>query len=128
MRPKESRIPILSTVEVHAEVKADALEAAANFSGRMVKQLVSAVISLNYGEESELPVVTPEIKQLKDQQADAQRDLMLFGKLGLPIGLGYLYKRHEVPQPLPGQKLLVPIVSNIQVPELAGSGNQLSLS
>ena len=116
--------------EVHAEVKAEALEAAAGFAARMIKQLVSAVIDLNYGETSELPTVKPVIKAVKDQVADANRDKTLFGQLGLPVSLGYLYQRHEVPQPQPGEQLFVPPkvnpFNNLKVPELAGAGNQLS--
>ncbi len=95
----------------------------------MIKQLVSAVISLNYGEETEIPTVTPEIKQPQDQLADAQRNLELFGKLGLPVAEKFLYQRHGVPQPKPGEELFVPLKANpFLKSELAGSGKELSLT
>jgi hypothetical protein len=59
-----------------------------------------------------------DIKKPKDQQADAERDLVLFGKLGLPVTERFLYQRHNVPQPKPRDELFVPSASNIKVEEL----------
>jgi len=87
---------------VEADVKSDRIDAAGRFAESVInKQLIPMILALNYGDANE----PPKIKFLEDEVADlseAQRDTAL-SKL-MPIGLDYLRKKYDVPEPAEGEE------------------------
>jgi phage gp29-like protein len=95
--------------QVHEGVKQEMVEACADFVAETLKsQLVEPLIELNYGETTELPDLIPGIKEPKDELAQAQRDLILFNQMKVPISLGFIYSRHNLPKPEPDEALYQP--------------------
>lgn len=88
--------------DVHMSVRDDIMSAAADWlAGVLNTQLVPAILRLNYGDDSEAPILAPEIKVAEDAKANAERDKILIGELGLPVEKAWLYARHGIPQPAP---------------------------
>jgi phage gp29-like protein len=94
--------------EVHAGVKQDVIEAVSDFSAGTLKQLVRAIVALNYDNTAELPEVTPDIKDSQDELKMAERDQILFAQMKLPVAKQYLYERHNVPAPQTADVLYTP--------------------
>jgi phage gp29-like protein len=91
--------------EVEATVKDDRIDAAGKFAcGIINRQLIPAILALNYGDTDEAPT----IKFLEDEVADlneAQRDKVLVDA-GLPIGVDYMRKKYDIPEPAEGEETL----------------------
>jgi phage gp29-like protein len=96
--------------QVHAQVKQDVMEQTADYSaGILQTQFVPGILMMNYGNIEEMPTIEPDMEEPQDELGLAQRDVILFGPgpagMGLPVTLKYLYKRHNVPEPEPKDKL-----------------------
>jgi Mu-like prophage protein gp29 len=105
--------------DVHAEVKDEVLRAVADFTAEMLNsQLVSTLIALNYGENppQELPKLVPDIEDPVDEMSMAQRDLILFQQMRLPVKKDWLYKRHNVPEPEDDTELFEPVAGAVSLP------------
>ncbi len=98
--------------EVHADTERKVLNGTAKFVKSVLKQLINAILILNYGETSEMPTLEGETEEPQDELALAQRDAVLFGssvgQLQLPVAKDFLYTRHSVPQPADDAELYVP--------------------
>jgi phage gp29-like protein len=98
--------------EVHADTERKVLNGTAGFVKSVVKQLIKAILFLNYGETSELPTLEGATEEPQDELALAQRDAVLFGssvgQLQLPVAKDFLYSRHSVPEPADDAELYVP--------------------
>lgn len=95
-----------AAAEVHREVELDLYENYAAFLVDIINdQLIPNLIELNWGSRDELPFVEVEIPRPNRDQEKADRDKLLFGDLGLPVSLQYLYERHKVPAPAKGDAL-----------------------
>jgi phage gp29-like protein len=79
--------------EVHAGVKQDMVEAVADFSAGTLKQLVGAIVALNFDNTEELPIITPDIKDPQDELKMEKRDEIPFAQMKLPVASQYLYER-----------------------------------
>jgi phage gp29-like protein len=89
-----------AAAQVHREVELDLYENYAAFLVDIINdQLIPNLIELNWGSRDELPFVEVEIPRPNRDQEKADRDKLLFGDLGLPVSLQYLYERHRVPAP-----------------------------
>ena len=55
-----------------------------------------------------MPNLIPDIEAPKDELALAQRDLILFNQMKVPISLNFIYSRHNLPQPDSDEALYVP--------------------
>jgi phage gp29-like protein len=105
--------------DVHAEVKDEVLRAVSEFTAEMLNsQLVSTLISLNYGENppQEVPKLVPDIEDPVDEMSMAQRDLILFNQMKLPVKRDWLYKRHRVPEPEDDIDLFEPAAAPTPLP------------
>jgi phage gp29-like protein len=90
--------------EVHADVKAEVVQAAANFAaGVLNAQLVRSILLLNYGQDSEAPEFRPVPKKEQDTLANAQRDSTLLAA-GALMPRAWFYRRHGIPLPQPGEE------------------------
>jgi len=98
-----------AAAEVHRDVELDLYE---NYAGFLVdivnNQLIPSLVELNWGDRDELPFVEVEIPRPDRDQEKAARDKVLFGDLGLPVSLQYLYERHRVPAPAATDVLYCP--------------------
>lgn len=95
--------------EVHREVELDLYETYAEFIVAILNdQLIPQLIALNWGSAEEIPFVEVEIARPGREQDMAARDKTLFVEMGLPVSLQYLYERHKVPTPDPGEALFTP--------------------
>jgi phage gp29-like protein len=95
-----------AAAQVHREVELDLYENYAAFLVDIINdQLIPNLIELNWGNRDELPFVEVEIPRPNRDQEKADRDKLLFGDLGLPVSLQYLYERHKVPAPAKGDAL-----------------------
>jgi hypothetical protein len=87
---------------VEESVKADRIDAAGKFAVTIInQQLVPSILMLNYGDTDEMPT----LKFLEDEVADlaeAQRDKTL-ADAGLEIGVDYLRKKYDIPEPAEGE-------------------------
>jgi phage gp29-like protein len=105
--------------DVHAEVKDEVLRAVSDFTAEMLNsQLVSTLVALNYGENppQEVPKLVPDLEDPVDEMAMAQRDLILFNQMKLPVKKDWLYKRHRVPEPEDDIDLFEPGVAPSPLP------------
>ena len=92
--------------QVHADIRAEVLQAAANFAaGVLNSQLVRSILLLNYGEDTEVPEFRPVPKREQDTLANAQRDSTLLAA-GVPMPRAWFYKRHGIPLPQPGEQTI----------------------
>jgi phage gp29-like protein len=88
---------------LHATVRADRLQDAAQFVADVLNyQLVPAILRWNYGDESEAPVIVPELAGEKDPKAKADRDQILAQIAPLPAK--WFYERHAIPEPEEGEE------------------------
>jgi len=91
--------------KVEEDVKADRIDAAGKFVMSVInRQLIPSILALNYGDTDE----APEAKFLEDEVADfteAQRDQVLVNA-GLPIGVDYMRKKYDIPEPAKDEKTL----------------------
>jgi phage gp29-like protein len=98
--------------EVHADTERKVLNGTAKFVKGVLKQLIKAILFLNYGETSELPTLEGATEEPQDELALAQRDAVLFGssvgQLQLPVAKDFLYSRHSVPEPADDADLYIP--------------------
>lgn len=95
-----------AAAQVHRDVELDLYENYAAFIVDLINdQLIPNLIELNWGNRDELPFVEVEIPRPDRDQEKATRDKLLFGDLGLPVSLQYLYERHRVPAPAKGDDL-----------------------
>jgi phage gp29-like protein len=92
--------------QVHAGIRGDVLEAAGDHVAEVLtEQFARFILMLNYGNDDMLPSVLLASQGVEDSKAMADRDSVLAG-LGLPMSLKYLYERHDIPPPQPGEALL----------------------
>ncbi len=90
--------------QVHADVKAEVVQAAANFAASVLNaQLVRSILLLNYGQDSEAPEFRPVPRKEQDTLANAQRDSTLLAA-GVPMPRSWFYRRHGIPLPQPGEE------------------------
>jgi len=91
--------------KVEKDIKGDRIDAAGRFAENVInRQLVSSILMLNYGDMDE----APKIKFLEDEVAgltEAQRDKVLVDA-GLPIGVDYMRKKYDIPEPAEGEETL----------------------
>ena len=93
--------------DVHANIRSDRVIEASEWCGETIShQLVPSLVRLNFGNEDELPVVSPVLEKQGDAMVMANRDKVLFMKM--PVSLAYLYERHDVPTPGPNDELFEP--------------------
>ena len=86
--------------EVHEGVKSGVISGVAQFVADVLnEQLFPSIIELNYGETEEVPCIGAKFEKPKDEKGMAERDLILFQQLGLPVEKSWLYERHGVPLP-----------------------------
>jgi phage gp29-like protein len=90
--------------EVHANVRAEVVQAAANFAAEVLNaQLVRSILMLNYGQDSEAPEFRPAPRKEQDTLANAQRDSTLLAA-GVSMPMAWFYRRHGIPLPQPGEE------------------------
>lgn len=94
-----------NTGAVYAGVRREAMQGYCNDAVSTLQELAHMVIRLNYGETSEMPVVTCEIPDPVDAVANAQRDEILV-RLGMSLPEEYLRKRHDVPAAADGEPVI----------------------
>lgn len=119
--------------EVHSSVRDDVIQSCADFAARIINsQLVPAILRLNYGDDSEAPEFCPAKKTKEDAKANAERDKILIDA-GLEMPEDWLYKRHNVPLPQPGERVIKKSLAApsmnpdpTQAGDQAGSGRPLS--
>ncbi len=91
--------------QVETTVKDERIEAAGDFAtGVINRQLVRAILMLNYGDAEEMPTA----KFLEDDAPgliEMQRDTGL-AKGGLEIGVDYLRKKYDIPEPAEGEETI----------------------
>jgi phage gp29-like protein len=91
--------------KIEKEVKDDRIDAAGKFAASIInRQLIPSILMLNYGDTEE----APHIKFLEDEVAgltEAQRDKVL-ANAGLPIGVDYLRKKYDIPEPAEGEETI----------------------
>lgn len=90
---------------VESDVKARRVNAAAKYAcGVINSQLIPAILTLNYGDSDESPLV----RLLEDEEGDlsqAQRDTTLAGA-GLEIPKSFLRKKYGLPAPRDGEEVM----------------------
>ncbi len=91
--------------QVETTVKDERIEAAGDFAAGVInKQFVKAILMLNYGDAEEMPTA----KFLEDDAPgliEMQRDTGL-AKGGLEIGVDYLRKKYDIPEPAEGEETI----------------------
>lgn len=94
---------------VHREVELDLYE---NYAAYVIdvinNQLIPSIIELNWGNSEELPFLEVELNRPDKDRQIAERDQILFQKMGLPVSKQWLYDRHKVPAPGPSEDLFNP--------------------
>ena len=95
--------------QVHADTERKVLNGVADFVRTVVnRQLIPAILMLNYGNIDECPTLEGSIEEPTDELALAQRDQILFSTMGLPVAKDWMYIRHSVPEPAPDAELFKP--------------------
>lgn len=91
--------------DVHQTVRRDAIDGVCQWvASILTHQFVPAIIaSGGFSDASDMPKVTLDWPEAEDETAKAERDKILFGELGLPASRTWLYERHGVPLPEPGE-------------------------
>jgi phage gp29-like protein len=83
---------------VEAQLKQDRLDAACAFvAGIINRQLIPAILDLNYGETSDPPKCR-FLQEAEGTYQDAQRDQILTG-LDVPIPLSHIRHKYNIPEP-----------------------------
>ncbi|MGH8021143.1 MAG: phage portal protein family protein, partial [Opitutaceae bacterium] len=94
---------------VHREIELDLYE---NYAAYVIdvinNQLISSIVALNWGNTEELPFLEVELQRPAKDQALVERDRILFQEMRLPVSTQWLYDRHKVPAPGPGDDLYMP--------------------
>ena len=89
--------------QVHADVKTEVCQAAANFAaGVLNAQLVRSILLLNYGDDTEAPQFRPVPQREDDALANARRDSTLLAA-GVAMPRAWFYRRHGIPLPQAGE-------------------------
>ena len=89
--------------QVHQDVRQDVLEYVAAWSAdRLNESLTPALMRLNFGDNEEDARLVCEIVTEQDAKVLAERDQILIGGLGMPVPKKWLYDRHDIPMPEPG--------------------------
>ena len=105
--------------KVEKEVKEDRIDAAGKFAASVInRQLINSILMLNYGDTEE----APHIKFLEDEVAgltEAQRDKVL-ADAGLPIGVDYLRKKYDIPEPAEGEETIGGAKAEMTIDPLIG--------
>jgi hypothetical protein len=95
---------------VHKTVWGETKEAAAQYVANIIStQLVPGIVQYNFGELSELPVLTPIIDAPVDLFATAQAMKIIAGDMKLPVALRDMYDLFELSQPEPDEDLYEPV-------------------
>jgi phage gp29-like protein len=90
--------------DVHAGVRSDVMAAAAEWlEGVLRDQLVRPICRLNWENDDRAPELCGEPERAEDQKANAERDAILLNA-GLVFPAPWLYRRHGVPMPQPGEE------------------------
>ena len=101
--------------EVEQDVKGQRIDAAGKFACEIInKQLIPAIIALNYGEGDVEDM--PHIRLLEENEGeytDAQRDQIL-KSIGLPMGVDFMRKKYGIPEPAEGEQTLDELESQQQ--------------
>ncbi len=91
--------------QVETTVKDERIEAAGDFAAGVINgQLIRSILMLNYGDAEEMPTA----KFLEDDAPgliEMQRDTGL-AKGGLEIGVDYLRKKYDIPEPAEGEETI----------------------
>jgi phage gp29-like protein len=96
----------LALGDVHQNVRADFIQAAADFvAGVINQQLVPAILRLNYGDEAEAPYFLPQPQKIEDTKANAERDNILLQQ-GVELPKKWFYERHGIPLPQEGEETI----------------------
>jgi hypothetical protein len=96
-------------LRVHRDVELDLYETYAEFIVSVINdQLIPQLVGLNWGTADEIPFIEVELQRPDRDQEMVTRDKTLFGDLGLPVSLQYLYERHRVPAPAANDVLFRP--------------------
>jgi phage gp29-like protein len=94
---------------VHREIELDLYE---NYAAYVIdvlnNQLISSIVALNWGNTDALPFLEVELQRPEKDRALAERDRILFQEMALPVSTQWLYDRHKVPAPGPGDDLFAP--------------------
>jgi len=92
---------------VEAQLKQDRLDAACSFVAEVInRQLIPAILNLNYGEAGEPPSCR-FLQETEGTYQDAQRDQIL-ATLGLDIPLSHLRHKYNIPEATGGEPTVTP--------------------
>jgi hypothetical protein len=92
---------------VEKDVKSERFEAAGEYACTIInKQLIPAILELNYGDSEEAPTIRL-LEETEGNYTDAQRDQIL-KSIGLPIGVDFMRKKYGIPEPAEGEEILGP--------------------
>lgn len=92
--------------DVHMSVRGDIIESSTKFAAEIInRQLIPAILRLNYGDTEEAPEICAEPDKIEDQTANATRDKTLI-EAGVQIPKKWFYKRHDIPLPQEGEKTI----------------------
>jgi phage gp29-like protein len=109
-----------ASADLQGAVRADRLAAAAQWCADLLNyQLVPAVLRANLGDTTEPPVITASLGVAEDPKALAERDAILLGA-GVALPKAWLYERHGIPAPQPGEEVVTP-PSNLPPPPPAAT-------
>ncbi|HWD20504.1 MAG TPA: DUF935 family protein [Verrucomicrobiae bacterium] len=92
--------------EVHEGVRGDILEGAGtHVSNIFSHQFAPAVLYLNFGDRALCPTVFLGAEEVTDAKDLADRDATLLDR-GVEMPAEWFYRRHDIPQPQPGQAVI----------------------
>lgn len=92
--------------DVHLSVRDEIILSAANFAAKVInRQLIPAILELNYGDSENAPEFRPEQRKQEDAVANANRDAVLIDK-GIAIPRAWFYERHGIPLPQQGEEVI----------------------
>lgn len=92
---------------IHQEVRGEVIEYVATWAAEVFNyEFIPALMRLNFGHNEEDPYLVPDIEQKKDALQMAERDKILIGEMGVPVGRRWFYERHDIPEPGKDDELL----------------------
>jgi phage gp29-like protein len=92
--------------DVHADVRSDVIMAAAEWLEEVLeRQLIPAILRLNYGDTDEAPEICAEPHREEDRKGNAERDKILLDA-GVAMPREWFYKRHDIPLPQAGEETI----------------------
>ena len=95
-----------ASTRVHERVRGDVIQAAADWvAGVLTRQLVPAVLELNYGDAEWAPELKAEPVRASDAAANADRVVRLLGA-GVALPSDWLYEHLEIPKPEDGEEVV----------------------